>query len=375
MYWTIATLTSRTREQVHVDHEGFFNGAHEVDLKKGLEELEASFNQKKAAIEQAFSKVIREIEGRLEFLKKIAPEIQGEWASVRDRIGDEKPRLAVPLLIVSLGLFAILAESLLLAPSLDMLGVADRLWQQFTALGLCALAAVIFHLAWDTVHAQRLSRLWKITWRLIAAFATPALASWGILRGYQVAFSSELSQNPLADFLHGHPFLASIFYVFITLATPIAAAGALHFASTHVHDWYQYTTSKRKAYAVSNQLATLGKKLQQETESRSHTLKAVEEQKNRFKASYALHHERGQKRLARKSPLWIVQLKALAASILTAVVVYPVLWIYHAAALLPFFVYIVAFICFRHLREHPTPQEYYDHEVARFADKEEEDDR
>src|ERR1019366_1213602 len=174
MNWNVPTLTGRTREQVHVEHEGFFNGAHQVDLAKGLDELEASFNQKKAAVEQAFVKIIRGIEGRLEFLKKIAPEVQAEWASVRDRIGEEKPHLAVPLLIVSLGLFAIFAESVLLAPSLDMLGVADRYWQQFAAFGLCALAAVIFHLAWDTLNAQRVSKLWRITWRSIAALAIPA---------------------------------------------------------------------------------------------------------------------------------------------------------------------------------------------------------
>ena len=280
MKWNTPGLTSRTRHMVRVDHEGFFNGAHGVELRKGLDELEAYFNQKKAEMEQRFIKLIRRIEGRLEFVKKIAPEVLSEWNSIRERIGEEKPHVAVPLIIVTFGLFSIVAETGMLAPSLDMLGVADPTWQDFAAFGLCAMAAVIFHLAWNTFEAQRLSKLWKIAWRFIAALAVPALAAWGVLRGYQVAFASELAQNPLANFLHGHPVLASIFYVFITLATPIAA-GSLHFTSTHLHDWYEYTTCKRKAYAVNSQLPGLSKQLQEQTELRDKALTTLEEEKNR----------------------------------------------------------------------------------------------
>ena len=38
MKWNTPGLTSRTRHMVRVDHEGFFNGAHGVELRKGLDE-------------------------------------------------------------------------------------------------------------------------------------------------------------------------------------------------------------------------------------------------------------------------------------------------------------------------------------------------
>ena len=53
------------------------------------------------------------------------------------------------------------------------------------------------------------------------------LMAWGLLRGYQLRFAAVLAGNPLGQFLPEHPALASTFYIFITLATPIIGAAAL----------------------------------------------------------------------------------------------------------------------------------------------------
>ena len=56
-----------------------------------------------------------------------------------------------------------------------------------------------------------------------------SLTVWGLLRGYQLRFAAVLAGNPLGQFLAAHPFLASVFYIFITLATPMIGATALLF--------------------------------------------------------------------------------------------------------------------------------------------------
>jgi len=56
-----------------------------------------------------------------------------------------------------------------------------------------------------------------------------SLTVWGLLRGYQLRFAAVLARNLLGQFLASHPVLASLFYIFITLTTPIISATALPF--------------------------------------------------------------------------------------------------------------------------------------------------
>jgi hypothetical protein len=88
----------------------------------------------------------------------------------------------------------------------------------------------------------------------------------------------------------------------------------------------------------------------------------------RPRASYSLHHERGQKRLAKQVPFWVVLFKALAAALFTVILEWHLFFLYPAIVLLPIAVFLLIFLYFHHLREHPTASQYYDHEFVRFAD-------
>jgi hypothetical protein len=67
-----------------------------------------------------------------------------------------------------------------------------------------------------------------------------------------VAFAASLNQNPLGDFLSGHPILSSIFFVFITLATPVIAATATHYGSHRIQNWWEWKTAKLKLRRFPN---------------------------------------------------------------------------------------------------------------------------
>ena len=137
-------------------------------------------------------------------------------------------RLAIvlPVCVVLLAVLAIISEALLLAPAMDILNVTNEIAQLFTAFGIAAVAGLTFHFVWESFVSEAFPKIWKVTVRVVAAMLAFGLIVWGILRGYQVAFAASLNQNPLGDFLSGHPILSSIFFVFITLATPVIAATA-----------------------------------------------------------------------------------------------------------------------------------------------------
>jgi|SRR5882724_4404019 len=59
-----------------------------------------------------------------------------------------------------------------------------------------------------------------------------------------------LAENPLGEFLSSHAVLSSIFFVFITLATPVIAATATHFGSHSLQQWWELRKA-RKQFARS----------------------------------------------------------------------------------------------------------------------------
>src|SRR5260221_13628558 len=136
----------------------------------------------------------------------------------------------MPLIVAAIGILGLTAEARMLAPAMDLLNVTDAASQLLSALGVSFVTALAFHFAWETFTREALPPLWKLVIRVMAGCLGLGMVGWGILRGFQVAFSADLVQSPLGDFLRGHPILSSVFYILITLAVPVIAATASHYS-------------------------------------------------------------------------------------------------------------------------------------------------
>ena len=318
------------REATAVEQQGFFDGAHNITPKKYLAEIEALFQRKIHDAEQRSVATRKALEAALERLIARAPILEETWQSVRRTINPNELQVVMPVVIMAFGASALVTDIVMLAPSLDLLDITDPNLQLVGAAGLAALGSVLLHLAWETIEGSVASKLWTTVWRILGGLSCVALVLWGILRGYQVAFSAAISENQLATFLAGHPVLASIFYVFITLGAPLAAGGTFTYGARHLRDWYRYRTAKQAAEENAGEITATKKQIEAEENQLVHELGKIEHERAEWQHAYLRQHERGMKNGARQTPFWMVQAKASLSAMLTLLAAW---WVF---ALSPF---------------------------------------
>src|SRR5947209_9564000 len=315
MKLAIPTLMSRLNEERRVECDGFYDGAHGTPLETGIEEIEGKFEQKKANLQKDAVTNQKRLEAEIKHLDEVGPAVERKVKAVEEKNGEQQLSVVLPVVVVVLALFAIISEALLLAPAMDILNVTNEIAQLFTAFGLAAVAGLTFHFVWESFISDAFPKIWKVTIRVVAGMLAFGLIVWGILRGYQVAFAASLNQNPLGDFLSGHPILSSIFFVFVTLATPVIAATATHYGAHRIQAWCEWKTAKIKFEALSKRRATAVKELDASQKAHKLGLKALDEERKQWKSVYSLHHERGGKHGAKQEPYWIVIAKATFAAL------------------------------------------------------------
>ncbi len=358
----------RRRKARDIEHEGFFHGAHNISPENGTSEIDAHFQQEIGAAKQAAVAVAKPIEADLDHLNQISPTIERDWLSAQAAINPANLQVIMPAVVMALGAVALSTEIILLAPSLDLLDITSPPMQLMGACGLASLASVLLHLAWETVERDRFSYLGRMIWRILGGLSCVALVLWGVLRGYQVAFAAELTGNPLSKFLSGHPILASIFYIFITLGAPLVAAGSVTYGARHIRDWYRYTTAKRQTQKHLKRTAQIQKRLEAQEEQLRHHLAQLEQQRREWQHAYLRQHERGQKNGAVQSPFWLVQAKATLSAMTTLLVAWWLFALSPFSFMLPAAAYLAAFLYFRQQRLHPAPSEFAELERVTFAE-------
>ena len=359
--------SGRFRNDRRMECEAFYQGAHNGHLEDGLAELQAGFEEEKAEMKKQSITKQKPLEAELDHLGAMARDASRRWAAVQERLGDSVPALAMPLIVALIGAVGLISEALLLAPAMDVLNVTDPNWQRITAFGVSGIMALAFHFAWRSLTSEADSLIGKIISRIIAGFLALGLVLWGVLRGLQVGFAATLNQNPLGEFLTGHPILAGCFYVFVTLGIPVVAASASHFSANQLHIWWEWKTAKNAAKSISKRTARLRKQLEAERETLTHSLKKTDEECRRHCASFRQHHERGGQWGARQEPYWMVSLKATGVALVACVALIGVLE-YPELVIVPVIAWLVAFGYFRKKWQSPAPAEYFDLERVHFAE-------
>jgi hypothetical protein len=358
-------LTRRKRDTRHVEAEAFYQGAHGVEIKPGLEEIQARFDKQGAQLNQRSIEIQKKFETILDHVKELWVPVEKLCLAVRERIGDRIPPFLLPLVIALGAVFIAVAEVILLAPALDLMNVTEYRLQVFSAIGILLIGGLSYHFAWETLSSAKFTSLWRWTIRLVAILVTVALVYWGVLRGMQVAFAAKVMQNPLGDFLSAHPVASAVFYVFITLAAPVMIAAATHYSFHHLRDWWEWKTSNSRMNRLIRLRVSAQKGLESEKERLIHGLKEIAHECAEWKATYRLNHQRGGKHGAIQEPYWMVPLKATLAMLVVLAFFWwlplPVLGVIDWA------IWIAAFLYFRRQWHSPSPEEFFELEHVSFA--------
>jgi hypothetical protein len=288
----------------------FYNGANGIPLTETQHQIHAIHQKEQAKLKAESTKKQKPLEAVVERMEQTRSRVEQAWTDIQNKVGVHSPIVSTAWIVASLALAALLVDCLLLAPSLDVVGISNPILQYAMAFGLAALFGAGFHLVHETFLDPAMDAAMQVVWWLVGAFEVVVLLVWGVLRGFQMKFSADLHRNPLGDFLGGHPVLSSIFFCFISLAAPLIGAAALAYAEPRIHAWLTWHRSKRAHENLHNTLQGAQKKLEAERADLRHKLEQFEAERTIWQAIAAQYHERGRQRGARQVPKWTVLVKA-----------------------------------------------------------------
>ena len=352
----------------NVEHEGFYHSSQGAPAENSLSEIDGHFNEQQAELRSRSAGPIKEHEAKLEQFRKLLPAAEARQQAVVGRLGNEAPEFFIPILMLVVGIFTMLAETVMLAPIFDAMGIADPLEQRIAAFAIGSVGAVIFHFG---LESERLSRTMSLLARVLSAATLIFLIALGLARGRQAAFAGQLDNSPLSQFLNAYPVLTSIVFVFVTALFPLAAAVTFNYALRNLHDWREISSAHRAARILPQQLAVAQKKLEAEREKLTHDLKAIDENRKKYRQEYLVQHERGACIGGVQQPMWMVWLKATACAAVALIGCGLLFGLSPFTLLIPATVFLISWIYFYQTRKHPTPAQFYKRPNVQFRVKDE----
>jgi len=343
----------------------FYLGAHGVDPEPVKEEIEARFAQENSEEKQEPLRALHAIEAKLQQVRKEKPEAEALWLRIRKEHGDTPPPYFHAIVMAVFALFALMLDTLFLAPTMDILNIANPALQFLAAAGFAALCTAYFELTGLLYIGAEDSWPKRLTAIAAGSIGVMSLMVWGLLRGYQLRFAAILAGNPLGQFLAAHPVLASIFYIFITLATPIIGATALLFGWTEVSRARTWRRVRERFETLRAAEIQLARDVETEKEHLDQFDKRKQAQCLEWRAIFDQFYERGRLNGACRETRWSVIRKSALGGLCAAPLgfVLPLAW-------LPALIAIPGlglFIYFNHRRHHPSHERYLAQEATQFA--------
>ena len=310
-----------------LESRAFYLGAHGIDPEPVLQEIEAKMVQESAAEREELLRALRALEAKKEQVKRERPEAEATWTRVKKDLGDTPPPYFHAVLMAVFALAALMIDTLFLAPSMDILNVADPALQFLAAAGFAALCTAWFEFAAVLYLRAERNVQQRIVAVAAAGIAALCLIAWGLLRGYQLKFAAGLVGNPLGQFLADHPLLASIFYIFITLGTPIIGATALLNAWTEGSRAVLWRRVRARFEELRTAEVKTARKVQYAAEALNHFDKRQQARAQEWKAVFHQFYLRGQQNGARKETFASVVRKSAFGGTLAAPFALPLLFL------------------------------------------------
>ncbi|HUV96071.1 MAG TPA: hypothetical protein VMV98_01255 [Acidobacteriaceae bacterium] len=359
---------NRSKENLkprRLDALAFYLGAHGVNRESALDEIEARLVQETSEEKQEPLRALHALEAKLQQARKEKPEAEALWTRIRKELGDTPPPYFQAIVMACCAFFALTLDTLFLAPTMDILNIADPVFQYLAAAGLAALCTAYFELTGLLYIGAKNSWPQRLTAIAVGGVGVISLMVWGMLRGYQLRFAAALAGNPLGEFLAAHSVLASVFYIFITLATPMIGATALLYGWQEVSKARTWRRVRERFETLRTAEVQLARDVQTEQEHLEEFDKRKQAECLEWRAIFAQFYERGQRNGASRETRWSVLRKSLLGGLCAAPLgfVLPLAWLPALMAIpgLGLFVY------FNHRRHHPSHERYLAQENTHFA--------
>lgn len=354
------------RNQKQLEHEAFYHGSQNCEPHEALSEIESKFAQQMELVSLKATPLIKELEATIEDAHRRLPTAVERLISITVRHGGHLPEIVVPSFMVLVGLFAVLAESGMLAGFMDLFDITNPILQHIAALAIGCACAVILHLSIESLSPGRFEPNRQRLLRVAGVVCTVGLMWAGITRGRQAAYGATLSGSPLSGFIGGNLILSQIVYTFFTVAFPFAGAVAISFGAKAAREWREFLLAKREVAQLNTVVAKIPKELEGEQKKLRHELSNLESIRNEWQKSYLVQHQRGTTMGAAQSPKWMIWMKAGFVALL---ILLPSLF-FMATPLIPSVATVTAFvgawIFFRHAWAHPKPHQLYNQQNVEF---------
>jgi hypothetical protein len=350
-----------------LDALAFYLGAHGIDPEPVKQEIEARFEQETLSEKEEPLRNLHSLEAKLQQVRKECPEAETVWQRIRKELGDTPPPYFQAFVMAVFASFALLLDTVFLAPTMDILNVANPMLQYVAAAGFAALFTAWFELS-GLHYAEAKSIIHKRTALVAAGVGGFALIVWGLLRGHQLRFAAGLAGNPLGEFLGDHPILASVFFILVTLATPVVGAFALLYAWRDFSQASLWRHVRDRFDSLRNAELEVQRQVQTETEQLEQFDRRKEAQCREWKEIFNHYYDRGQRNGARREPVWSVVWKSILGTVggILVAVFLPLAWL-PAEILLPAIPGVGLFLFFNHRRLHPSHERYLARENTKFA--------
>lgn len=358
----------KTLKPRRLDALAFYLGAHEVDRESALREIDARLVQEASEEKQEPLRALHTLEAKLQQVRKEKPEAEALWTRIRKELGDTPPPYFQAVVMACCALFALALDTLFLAPTMDILNVADPVFQYIAAAGMAALCTAYFEVTGLLYVGAKDSWPKRLLAISIGGVGVMSLGVWGQLRGYQLRFAAGLAGNPLAQFLAAHLFLASVFFIFITLATPMIGATALLYGWQEVSNGRKWRRVRGRFETLRTSEVQLAREVQTEQEDIAEFDKRKQAELEEWRAIFTQFYERGRLTGARQETFASV----VRRSAIGGVCAIPLAFLLPVALIpeligIPAIVGTALFVYFNHRRHHPSHERYLAQEATRFA--------
>jgi hypothetical protein len=350
-----------------LESHAFYLGAHSVDPTPVLEEIEARFAHDTSEERREPLRALRDLEAKLQQTRKEKPEAEALWMRIRKELGDTPPPYFQAMVMALCAFFALALDTLFLAPTMDILNIADPVLQYLAAAGFSLLCTIYFELTGILYIGAGRSWPRRLTAVAVGCLGVVSLTVWGLLRGYQLRFAAALAGNPLGQLLGEHPMLAPVFFIFITLATPVIGATVLLYGWEEVSRAWTWRTVRGRFEKLRAAEIKLARDVQTGTEHLDEFDKRKQAQCREWRAIFKQFYERGAKNGAVRETRWSVIRKsglgALFASPLALLIPF---FLFPAHLLVPAVAGLATFVYCNRRRHHPDHERYLAQEHTHF---------
>jgi hypothetical protein len=357
------------RNQKQIEHEGFYHGSQRCEPQEALAEIESKFNQQMEMVCHKAIPRIKQLEATIEHANRQLPTAMERLNSITARHSGRLPEIVLPIFMLLIGPFAMLAESGMLAPFMDLFDIASPAWQHIAALAIGCACAIILHLGIESLTPDRFEPNTQRLLRALGVFCLVGLTVAGIARGRQAAYGASLNGSPLAGFIGHNPVLSMIAYTFFTVAFPVAGAVAISFGVKAAREWREFLLAKRGVARLNNIVARVPKELESEQKKLRHELNNLESANKEWQKAYLVQHQRGATMGAAQSPKWMIWLKAAFVALVALLLSLPAMTIPIIPVVVTLAAFVGAWIYFRHAWVHPKPRQLYGQQNVEFRNQ------